>query len=144
MKIRKTKEKDIEEIYKLGKGEKYFSVNEKDPGFWPVETLVNWFDSPNGIMLVAENDEKEIVGFALANIIPEIKQVLFQNLFIKANYRKQGIAFCLIIELINEAKSKGVNYICGMTDITNEPMLNLCDKVGFEKGHAHFWMSKDI
>jgi GNAT superfamily N-acetyltransferase len=141
--IENARQKDLEQIYKLGRGEKYFSVNEDDPGFWSLKILNDWFNSENGIMIVAKKDNK-IISFALANFIPEIKQVIFQNLYTEAEYRKSGIAEMLIDFLIEESQKKDANYICGMTDIHNEAMLQLFAKADFDKGHAHFWMSKNI
>ena len=141
--IENAKESDLEQIDKLGRGEKYFSVNEDDPGFWSLKTLNDWFNSENGIMIVAKKDNK-IMSFALANFIPEIKQVIFQNLYTEAEYRKSGIAEMLIDFHIKESQKKGANYIWGMTEFGNMPMIKLFAKANFDIGHALFWMSKNI
>ena len=102
--------------------------------------LDNWYpnliDKDNNQLFIAVYNN-EIVGYAYVKIItssdsPEIyTEASISGIYIKENYRRQGIA----TKLINEAKkwciNKGVSYLKLNVLEGNRTALNLYKKLGF-------------
>ena len=115
--------------------EKKYNENTKDD-----YKLDNWYpnliDKDNNQLFIAVYNN-EIVGYAYVKIIttsdsPEIyTEASISGIYVKENYRRQGIA----TKLINEAKkwciNKGVSYLKLNVLEGNRTALNLYKKLGF-------------
>ena len=115
--------------------EKKYNENTKDD-----YKLDNWYpnliDKDNNQLFIAVYNN-EIVGYAYVKIItssdsPEIyTEASISGIYVKENYRRQGIA----TKLINEAKkwciNKGVSYLKLNVLEGNRIALNLYKKLGF-------------
>ena len=115
--------------------EKKYNENTKDDYI-----VDNWYpnliDKDNSQLFIAVYNN-EIVGYAYVKIItssdsPEIyTEASISGIYVKENYRRQGIA----TKLINEAKkwciNKGVSYLKLNVLEGNRTALNLYKKLGF-------------
>ena len=115
--------------------EKKYNENTKDDYI-----VDNWYpnliDKDNNQLFIAVYNN-EIVGYAYVKIItssdsPEIyTEASISGIYVKENYRRQGIA----TKLINEAKkwciNKGVSYLKLNVLEGNRIALNLYKKLGF-------------
>ena len=115
--------------------EKKYNENTKDDYI-----VDNWYssfiDKDDSQLFIAVNDN-EIVGYIYVKIItssdsPEIyTEASISGIYVKENYRRQGIA----TKLINEAKkwciNKGVSYLKLNVLEGNRIALNLYKKLGF-------------
>ena len=115
--------------------EKKYNENTKDDYI-----VDNWYpnliDKDNNQLFIAVYNN-EIVGYAYVKIIttsdsPEIyTEASISGIYVKENYRRQGIA----TKLINEAKkwciNKGVSYLKLNVLEGNRTALNLYKKLGF-------------
>ena len=115
--------------------EKKYNDNTKD-GYKVDNWYPNFIDKDYSQLFIAVNDN-EILGYTYVKIItsddsPEIyTEASISGIYIKENFRRQGIA----TKLINEAKkwciSKGVIYFKLNVLEGNNPALNLYRKLGF-------------
>lgn len=134
---------DLPFIIDAGSQESNFSTTPTSAGFWTTEQLTNSINSQDDVLLVAEADG-EIVGFCISLLHRPTGKATFENLWVHPNYRKEGVGQQLIERMIENLKDNGCVYICGLTKEDNEPMLNLFEKVGFEKGYTFRWISKKL
>ncbi len=142
--IEHAKETDVIEIHQLGLREQYFSISDDRSGFWPEDTVKKMIKSENSLVIVAR-DHDGIIGFGIANYVPDTRQVLFQNIYTKHAYRQSGIASQIGEFILKEAKELGATYIYCLVDVENSPSLKTMKKLNFCEGHSHFfWLGKTL
>jgi ribosomal protein S18 acetylase RimI-like enzyme len=140
--IRKMKISDIDFILRVGKREEGFKVSEKSSGFWDKNQLTNWINSKDDVMLVA--DERKIVGFIMSSLHKPTGKATFENMWVSPEFRRKGLATKMTQIMIKKLKENGADYICGMSKIENENIINFLMKEGFDKGYKFFWMGKKV
>jgi ribosomal protein S18 acetylase RimI-like enzyme len=140
--IRKMKVSDIDFILEVGKREEEFRVSKKLGGFWSKDQLTAWINSKDDVMLIAE--EKEIVGFIMSSLHKPTGKATFENMWVNPNFRRKGLATKMTQIMIKKLKENGAEYICGMSKVENESIINFLMKEGFDKGYPFFSMGKKI
>ena len=106
--------------------------------FFGLETLKNWLKDNNGITLVAEVGGKR-AGYLLGYYMAGPNDGYINCIVVEQKFRKKSIGTILLEEAIAEFKQKGptghkCNHIFSVVSETNESMLNLKKKLGFEVG----------
>ncbi|HCY00407.1 MAG TPA: hypothetical protein DG754_09740 [Bacteroidales bacterium] len=123
MKIRKANLHDIEQVTKYGLI-LLKQHSELDPYFTPIGTvdkvyrnfLERCLSSEDRLLLVAENNGK-LVGYAAGEIQARspifkiTKNGYINDVFVKGEFRKLGVAKKFLIELKKWFESKGIEYI---------------------------------
>lgn len=93
-----------------------------------------YFNKNNNLLIALINDE--IVGYVFAKEIENdetIKSVLIDGLFVKEEYRNQGIASALIENIVKVIKEKGITAIKIKVMSNNTNAIHLYQKYGFEE-----------
>ncbi|MDD2385237.1 MAG: GNAT family N-acetyltransferase [Bacteroidales bacterium] len=144
MKIRKAKQKDIEQLTKYGNI--LLKQHSKiDPYFTPIENadkiyrkfLESSLNSENKLLLVAEKNEK-LLGYAVAEI--QTRSPIFKiskngyinDVFVLEEFRKLGIATKFLLELKKWFKAKDIIYIELSVLANNEIGKKTWEKFGFD------------
>jgi L-amino acid N-acyltransferase YncA len=95
----------------------------KEPQFW----LENLSAFPNFVVVAGER----IIAHAALCGDAESGEVA---VFVHQDYRGKKLGKRLLVELIAEARRKGLKKIWGMTELDNVPMLRLARSLGFSPG----------
>jgi GNAT superfamily N-acetyltransferase len=95
----------------------------KEPQFW----LENLSAFPNFIVVAGER----IIAHAALCSDAESGEVA---VFVHQDFRGKKLGKRLLVELIAEARRKGLKKIWGMTELDNVPMLRLARSLGFSPG----------
>ncbi len=143
MKIRKANIKDLDGIleladlmldyhYKMDKYYKIYSKYEDARKFYRDQIK----DKKRHFM-VAENEKKELVGFASGSIIsiPKTKAPKIGNLiaiFVKKEYRRKKNGGELFEAMLKWLKDKNVKHVEMSVDARNKNGVNLWKKFGFQ------------
>ncbi|MFZ2523423.1 MAG: GNAT family N-acetyltransferase [Minisyncoccia bacterium] len=140
-KIRRLQKGDITQIINFGLSEKAFVM---DAGvFWSRDQLEKWSESRSDVLLVAINQNNQVIVFSFyACHMPTFK-VTWENLYVKPECREQGIASALIEEGMRILKDLGYRYImlCVNSDDRGK-FLGLLEKHCFAKGPEVIWVDK--
>ncbi|MCK4635240.1 MAG: GNAT family N-acetyltransferase [Candidatus Moranbacteria bacterium] len=143
MKTRKATIKDIDKIICLGSLINEFKVNNKVVNFWPKKVLADCINSKNNPILVVENN-KEIIGFIIANYNPSFKKAIIENIFVTPDNRGEGIGKLLLNDLLDLLKKLNCEYICSLVEISNDTAIDFYLKNNFDKGIKCVWLDKII
>jgi ribosomal protein S18 acetylase RimI-like enzyme len=138
-----TKE-DVERVHGSGVDVEAFQTTgaeAKESPFWPKEKLQEWVKSGEDVLLVAE-DNDEIVGYFLSHLHEITGTAYIENLYVREEYRRQGIGEQLLHEGINRIVEDGGRYISALTKTNNEAMQELLQKTDFNKGDTFVWMDR--
>lgn len=140
--IRKAKIEELKIVQDLNSGlftsdgprDKFMDHN------WPYEGGKEYFSKKitddSSICLVAEVDN-EIVGY-LAGTVMEVeswrpvKRTELENMFVKEEFRSNGIGAKLVSEFFNWSKTKGVQRSLVVAYATNEKAIKFYKKMGFD------------
>lgn len=106
-----------------------------------IDTTKDYFKNPNQTTVLAIDNEaldNEAIGCATIcyiNIMPTFdhasgKRAHIMNVYVRKNYRRQGIAFQMMSLLIKEAIQKGISEISLDTTESGTPLYEQC---GFKK-----------
>lgn len=98
--------------------------------FWSYNILKKELTSSTSYYFVAYLED-EIVGFGGIKIMVDEADIM--NLVTKKNYRNQGIAFCLLQNLINFAKTLNLTFINLEVMEENISAIHIYEKLGFKK-----------
>ena len=132
IRIRNTSEADFNELLELFKE---FSLFEK-----MAEKMENCFDrmvSEREFIhgFVAENEIGQIVGYVTYFYCYYTwvgKSMYIDDLFVKQNYRKNGIGTLLMRSVIDYAKESGCHKLRWQVSNWNQPAIDFYKKLGFE------------
>lgn len=138
MEIRKMEEKDVEQVYDIGIKVKEFVVSE-NRRFWSKQTIYDWTNRKNDILLIAEDDEK-IIGFMMSRFHEPTKEAIIDNIFVSEDWRGRGVGTELVKECLKQLKEKGTNYVYCTITTDNTPTIEFLKKNGFNKGYEFIWM----
>lgn len=143
MKIRKGKISDLKELLKFlnetpelqsSKGEKTYTRA------WVKDSLT---DKDRNLVLIAEENNK-IIGFLIAELWKKKKSSFFADIFVKPEYRKQGIATKLKDKYEKICKKLGLKTIVGLVLVTNKKMYKLMEKRGYKRGNKFYFYEKRL
>lgn len=106
-----------------------------------INSTKEYFRSPYQTTVLSVNGN-EVVGCATICYIkvmptfdyPSGKRAHIMNVYIRNNYRRQGIAFQMMEMLIKEAKQKGVSEISLDATALGRPLYKKCGFVDTEEG----------
>ncbi|WP_143273703.1 GNAT family N-acetyltransferase [Aquimarina sp. MAR_2010_214] len=115
---------ELEAIYKIE--ENVFS-----PMNYPLFVIRQYYDLFSDYFLVAENEEKEIVGYVLGGINPKEKVGWVLALATEKKFRKQGIGLKLVSTVIKKINELDINSIV-LTTEPDSPAVDFYKKIGFE------------
>ncbi|MDO4975917.1 MAG: ribosomal protein S18-alanine N-acetyltransferase [Eubacteriales bacterium] len=97
---------------------------------WSLSAIKEMFTTDGYISLVAENDEKEIIGYVGMKTVFDEADIT--NVAVLPSMRKQGIAKILLRELMEEAKKKGIISIFLEVRASNIPAITLYEHADFK------------
>ncbi|MFZ2484456.1 MAG: GNAT family N-acetyltransferase [Minisyncoccia bacterium] len=142
--IRRAVVSDIEQIHKLGNSAQEFTVGVWE-GFWSKDNLLNWSKSEEDLMLVAVNENNEVIGFSLYAVHIPTGKVTWENLFVSKECRQQGIGKKLVLEGLKELEKMGYNYVALQNHNDNQDdFASYLEQFGFKRGDMVMWMDKFI
>lgn len=113
------------------------------------DEFLSAIENPNGIFLLAENDEA-ITGFIYASRkdmehVLKTRWACLVYLVVKPVYRKSGIAQKLYDECVRELKKNGVSKVYGWANSESDgSIVRFMKKNGFKEGQKYVWMDKKI
>lgn len=107
---------------------------------WPYEEGKEYFSKritdDGSVCLVAEINN-QIVGYLAGTIMDveswrPVKRTELENMFVKAEFRSQGVGAKLVEEFIRWGKEKGVQRSLVVAYATNEQAIKFYQKMGFD------------
>ena len=141
MKIRIATLEDTEPIHKLGNLVSEFQVSDEAPTFWPKKILINCIKGNNSPVLVAE-ENKQIIGFIIANYNPSFKKATIENIFVNPKNRGKEVGKLLLSQMLNKLKKLDCKYVCALTESHNNLAIEFFLKNEFNKGIDCVWLDK--
>lgn len=120
MLIRDMSKADLEEVYQIEK------ESFQDP--WSKNSFIEAISNKNNIYLVAIVDGL-IAGYC--GCYGVAGEGYIYNVAVGKNYRRQGIGFRLLQDLIEAAKSRGIKSLTLEVRKSNLPAIKLYKKLGF-------------
>lgn len=100
---------------------------------WSYKTLVQAYENPNTIGLVAE-EYGEIIGYGCATCVFENADL--ENILIVERYRRGGRGRRLLYDLLGECKARGAEKVFLEVRVSNSAALSLYLSAGFSGLHA--------
>lgn len=137
--IRKASSQNIPVVYEMGRNVEEFHTSDQAPNFWPKEILQNCIGKEDVYFFVAIS-ETEIVGFIIANCSKSLSKVLIENIFVKPEFRGQGIGTNLARKVIESAKADRYQFISVLTPPSDVAAIKAYEKAGFAKGDTFLWL----
>ena len=141
MEIKHAMSEDIDEIIDLGNYVNEFQVSDEVATFWSKEILNECIKDGNNPIFVAK-ENKQIIGFIIANYNPSFKKAIIENIFVTPNFRGQGAAKLLLDNLVDELKVLGCEYVCSFTENENNIAVKFFLNNDFNKGINCVWLDK--
>jgi len=143
MKIRKGDIKDFDEFYKILNSASELSGGvgkETYPKEFVKGTLTN---KERELVLVAEEKGK-IVGFLTAEIWKEKKYSFLIDVFVKPEFRKQGVASKLFETYEDFCKKSHFNSIVALVLMSNKRMQKWCKSHSIKQGDKFYYYQKNL
>jgi ribosomal protein S18 acetylase RimI-like enzyme len=111
---------------------------------WSLDELVAWISNLSDYSIGAFLNE-ELIGFCLSHLHIESHKVHLENIFVKQEYRRRGIARQMLDEMIKyySAMFHKVRFV-GLVDTNNISSINLLKDYGFTIGSKMLWMQRNI
>ena len=120
MLIREMTTEDLDEVCRIE--QETFS----DP--WSKKSFLDTMSDENNHYLVVVIDEI-IAGYC--GYCGVLGEGYIYNVAVKQSFRKQGIGFAMLAELIKQAKSRGISSLTLEVRQSNLPAINLYKRLGF-------------
>lgn len=143
--IRDAEEKDIDQIYQIGKSVKEFGDSKDVTTFWPKHVLRSCIKSKTDWLIIAEENDK-IFGFVVVNYSPVFKKAVVENVFVSPQHRGRDIGKKLLAEAIKKIQKTGCEYTCVIVQRDNQSAINFYlkndFKYGFEKNKSFVWLER--
>ncbi|HKL79415.1 MAG TPA: ribosomal protein S18-alanine N-acetyltransferase [Mobilitalea sp.] len=121
MLVREMKEADLASICAI--------ENETFSAPWSEEDFFKSFHDENNSYLVTEEDGK-IVGYCGYWGIAGEGNIY--NVAVKKEYRRQGVGFLMLCQLIKQARERGITSCTLEVRQSNEAAIRLYERLGFE------------
>ena len=135
--IRNGTNSDIPELYEVLNNTlelRGYSEGEAYSHNWLKEVIT---DNKRNIVLVAQKN-KILLGFLIAHVLAG-RDILLNDLYVKPDYRKVGIASMLMKKLENISKRIKSTLTIALTSLKNKKMQNLFEKYNYKKGHTFYY-----
>lgn len=137
--IREVRSEDIATIYRLGATVDEFHTSDQAPNFWPEEVLLNCIGKDDVYFFVAVLGN-EIVGFIIANCNKSLSKAQIENIFVRPDYRRQGIGSSLTSKVVEAAKLGQYKFISVLTPPSDIAAIKTYKEAGFAKGETFLWL----
>lgn len=137
--IREANHHDVLTIYDLGADVTEFHTSDQAPNFWPKKVLQNCISKEDVYFFVSAS-ATEIVGFVIANCNKSLNKVLIENIFVKPEFRGQGIGTDLAKKVVEAAKVDRYQFISVLTPPSDIAAIKAYEKAGFTKGETFLWL----
>ena len=82
----------------------------------------------------------EIVGFVIANLNRSLSKALIENIFVRPDFRGQGIGTGLTRKIIDAAKADHYQFISVLTPPDDVAAIKTYESAGFSKGELFLWL----
>src|SRR5688572_1338463 len=125
--FREVEIKDISVIYKLGENVDEFHTSDRAPNFWPEAILQNCVSKKDVYFFVAVAHD-EIAGFVIANRNKSLSKTLVENIFVRPDFRGQGIGTRLVRKVIDAAKLDSCQFISVLTPPDDTAAIRVYEK----------------
>lgn len=139
MEIRKAKKGDLNKISKIGNEVREFKVGKDVVTFWPKKTLAKIIASKKDLIFIAEQ-EKKIIGFIIVNYNSVFGKAIIENVIVRKEFRKMGIAKELLDNVLRQLKKQRCSYVSALANSKEKEAINWYIKRGFNKGDNFVWM----
>lgn len=139
IKIRRATLEDIPTVYAMGENVDEFHTSDQAPNFWPEAILRECVNKDDAYFFVAAT-KGELVGFVIANLNRNLSKALIENIFVKPEFRGQGIGTSLANKVIDTAKADNYQFISVLTPPDDIPAIKTYEKAGFSKGEVFLWL----
>jgi ribosomal protein S18 acetylase RimI-like enzyme len=137
--IREARIEDVATVYKLGENVSEFHTSDQAPNFWPEQVLRNSVAKDDVSFFVAQVDG-EIAGFIIANLNKSLSKTEIENVFVRADFRRQGIGASLARKVVEVAKLNKYQFISVLTPPDDIAAIKTYEGVGFTKGETFLWL----
>lgn len=139
MEIREAGLQDIDELHSLGEFVEEFDTTEEVVTFWPKYILKSVIDSDCDWIYLAKAEGK-ITGFTVVSYSPAFRKALIENIFVSPDNRRLGVGRRLLESVIGKLRSVGCEYVCILTERSDERSIGFYRKNGFNRGKDFAWM----
>jgi len=139
VKIRMVKERDIDQIYKIGMATKAFSVSKK-VRFYSKRELRKIIKSKNNFIMIIAEKNSRVIGFILFRATVDYAYI--DNIAIIPEFRHKGIVTLLIKKCIDIIKRYKITYIFTSVRLDYQKPKRFWKKMGFREGYKFIWMEK--
>lgn len=144
MKIRRGKLSDAEEILKaLKETPELHGSKDEEIAYTPLFVNGALTHPDRDLVLIAE-ENKKIIGFLIAELWEHKGYSYLVDIYIRPEFRRQGIASKLFEEYENYCKKHGMNVIVGLVLINNRKMQKWCDKHGIKQENKFYFYEKKL
>jgi ribosomal protein S18 acetylase RimI-like enzyme len=147
--IREMEIDDLSAVYHLG--EKLFTSEEFPILYrtWDPYEVTDYFTSESEYCLVAETEDKKIVGFVLANMIEKEgtawkKYGYLTWIGVAADYQRTNLGQRLYNKVEDNFQKEGARMVMADTDAENEGALLFLNAMGFSARAQHVWVAKTL
>lgn len=137
--IREARSRDVSTIYNLGRNVAEFHTSDQAPNFWPVEVLQNCIGKQDVYFFVASSSN-EIVGFIIANCNKSLSKAEIENIYVRPDFRRQGIGASLARKVVETAKQDQYQFISVLTPPSDIAAIKTYEEAGFAKGETFLWL----
>ena len=96
---------------------------------WTKQDFLNSMENMHNIYIVAENDQKEIVGYC--GVWGVVDEGQITNVAVKESEQGKGIGYALLSKLIEIGKEEGLLEFTLEVRVSNEKGIGLYKKLGF-------------
>lgn len=121
MEVRGMQREDLQQIAEIEK--KIFSKP------WSYKSFEDSLSLPNAIYVVAVNNG-EIMGYC--GLYCVLNEANITNVAVKEEVRNKGIGYGMLVQLIDEAKKRGINAVTLEVRKSNDAAIHLYEQLGFE------------
>jgi len=144
MKIRRGKLNDAKEILRILKETPELSGNKDEEIVYTPQFVNGALTHPDrDLVLIAEEDGK-IIGFLIAELWEHKEYSYLIDVYIKQEFRRQGIASKLFEEYEKYCKNNKMNVIVGLVLVDNKVMQKWCDKHEIKQGNKFYLYEKKL
>lgn len=139
MKIRNAKLNEISSLISLAKK----TPEVLDTQGW-VEPEINFRKSLKDNLLIIAEENGKIAGFLMGWFHPDKTSAMIVYTIVSKKFRGRGMGGALIKEFIRRCKTKKITYVDVYAPSFNKRSVKFYNKIGFEKGQAWIYFSKEI
>jgi aminoglycoside 6'-N-acetyltransferase I len=144
--VRPVKERDINEWFRLRK----LLWDESSDEEHKTEMLDIYEHSDSQLVLVAETDNGNLIGFLEASIRPFVEDChtdhvgYLEGWFVEEEYRRYGVGRRLVRSAENWARSKGCTEMASDSEIGNDLSLKAHLNLGYDETSRLVHLRKDL